>query len=34
VCPKNVDPSKAIQQAKLLNVLDWARSFVVPRGGR
>jgi fumarate reductase iron-sulfur subunit len=34
VCPKNVDPSKAIQQAKLLNVLDWARSFVVPRGGK
>ena len=34
VCPKNVDPSKAIQQAKLLNVLDWAQSFVVPRGGK
>jgi fumarate reductase iron-sulfur subunit len=31
VCPKNVDPSGAIQQAKLLNVLDWARSFVVKR---
>ena len=23
----------AVQQAKLLSVLDWARSFVVPRGG-
>lgn len=34
VCPKHVDPSKAIQQSKLLNVLDWARSFVVPRGGK
>ena len=34
VCPKNVDPSAAIQQAKLLNVIDWAKSFVVPRGGK
>jgi len=34
VCPKNVDPAKAIQQAKLLNVLDWAQSFVVSRGGK
>ena len=34
VCPKAVDPAKAIQQAKLLNVIDWARSFVVPRGGK
>jgi fumarate reductase iron-sulfur subunit len=35
VCPKGVDPGYAIQQAKLLNVLDWAKSFVVPRrGGR
>ena len=34
VCPKNVDPSAAIQQAKLMNVLDWAKSFVVPRGGQ
>lgn len=33
VCPKNVDPSAAIQQSKLLNVVDWAKSFVVPRGG-
>jgi fumarate reductase iron-sulfur subunit len=34
VCPKSVDPAKAIQQAKLLNVIDWARSFVAPRGGK
>ena len=34
VCPKAVDPAQAIQQAKLLNVIDWARSFVVPRGGK
>ena len=34
VCPKHVDPGYAIQEAKLLNVIDWARSFVVPRGGK
>jgi fumarate reductase iron-sulfur subunit len=33
VCPKHVDPSGAIQQAKLQNVLDWARSLVLPRRG-
>ena len=33
VCPKNVDPSGAVQQAKLTHVLDWAKSFVVSRGG-
>jgi fumarate reductase iron-sulfur subunit len=33
VCPKHVDPSAAIQQAKLQNVLDWARSLVLPRRG-
>ncbi len=33
VCPKHVDPSAAIQQAKLNNVIDWVKSFVVPRGG-
>ena len=31
VCPKHVDPGYAIQEAKLLNVIDWAKSFVVPR---
>ena len=25
VCPKNVDPSRAIQQAKFNSVLDWAK---------
>lgn len=34
VCPKGVDPSGAIQQAKLANVLDWALAFVRPREGR
>ncbi|MCP3986370.1 MAG: succinate dehydrogenase iron-sulfur subunit [bacterium] len=33
VCPKSVNPSGAIQQAKLGNVIDWATSFVVKRGG-
>jgi fumarate reductase iron-sulfur subunit len=33
VCPKSVDPAAAINQAKLLAVVDWAKSFVVPRGG-
>jgi fumarate reductase iron-sulfur subunit len=33
VCPKHVDPAAAINQAKLLAVLDWAKGFVVPRGG-
>ncbi len=32
VCPKHVDPSAAIQQAKLNNVIDWVKGFVVPRG--
>jgi succinate dehydrogenase iron-sulfur subunit len=31
VCPKHVDPSGAIQQAKLMNVIDWARGLVLPR---
>jgi fumarate reductase iron-sulfur subunit len=34
VCPKDVDPSAAIQQAKLNNVLDWAKGLVVPKGGK
>ncbi len=34
VCPKNVDPSGAVQQAKLLNVIDWATGLVVSRGGK
>jgi fumarate reductase iron-sulfur subunit len=31
VCPKHVDPASAINQAKLLAVLDWAKGFVVTR---
>ena len=33
VCPKNVDPAGAVNQAKFGAVIDWATSFVVPRGG-
>jgi fumarate reductase iron-sulfur subunit len=32
VCPKHVDPSGAIQQAKLANVLDWLKGLVLRRG--
>ena len=31
VCPKHVDPAAAINQSKLLTVIDWATSFVVKR---
>jgi fumarate reductase iron-sulfur subunit len=34
VCPKHVDPSGAIQQAKLANVLDWLSGLVLRRGAR
>jgi fumarate reductase iron-sulfur subunit len=33
VCPKHVDPAAAVNQAKVNAVIDWATSFVVPRGG-
>ena len=33
VCPKNVDPAAAVNQAKVNAVIDWATSFVVSRGG-
>ena len=33
VCPKGVDPAAAVNQAKLNAVIDWAKSFVVPRRG-
>jgi fumarate reductase iron-sulfur subunit len=33
VCPKHVDPSAAIQQAKVANTLDWYKSILMP-GGR
>jgi fumarate reductase iron-sulfur subunit len=31
VCPKNVDPAAAVNQAKLAAVVDWATSFFVRR---
>src|SRR5262249_2299183 len=31
VCPKNVDPAGAIQQAKVQNTQDWWVSWVLPR---
>ncbi len=33
VCPKNVDPAAAVNQAKLNAVIDWATSLVLPRRG-
>jgi len=33
VCPKHVDPAAAVNQAKINAVIDWATSFVIPRGG-
>ena len=33
VCPKNVDPAAAINQAKFGAVIDWAKNLVLPRGG-
>jgi fumarate reductase iron-sulfur subunit len=32
VCPKNVDPAAAVNQAKFGAVIDWARNLVLPRG--
>jgi len=32
VCPKHVDPAGAIQQYKLTAVLEWIKSFVMPKG--
>ncbi len=34
VCPENVDPAAAINQAKLSGLVDWAASLVLPRGGK
>ncbi len=34
VCPKSVDPAAAVNQAKFGAVIDWAKGFVVPRGGK
>ncbi len=33
VCPKNVDPAAAVNQAKIGAVVDWATRLVLPRGG-
>ncbi len=34
VCPKNVDPAAAVNQAKFNAVIDWAAGLVLPRGGK
>ena len=33
VCPKNVDPAAAVNQAKLAAVVDWAKGLILPREG-
>jgi fumarate reductase iron-sulfur subunit len=33
VCPKHVDPAAAIQQAKALSLVEWAKGLVLSRGG-
>jgi fumarate reductase iron-sulfur subunit len=33
VCPKHVDPAGAVQQAKALSLVEWAKGLVLPRGG-
>ena len=33
VCPKNVDPAAAVNQAKFAAVIDWAKGLVLPKGG-
>ena len=33
VCPKNVDPAAAVNQAKFNAVIDWMTGLVLPRGG-
>ena len=32
VCPKNVDPARAIQHFKPTATVDWFQSFIMPRG--
>jgi len=34
VCPKDVDPAAAVNQAKFNAVIDWATSLVLPRGSK
>jgi fumarate reductase iron-sulfur subunit len=33
VCPKNVDPAAAVNQAKFGAVIDWASNLLLPKGG-
>ena len=32
VCPKDVDPAGAIQQAKVASTIDWYLQLLVPKG--
>jgi fumarate reductase iron-sulfur subunit len=34
VCPKNVDPARAIQQYKLTGAVQWFRTLLMPKGAR
>jgi fumarate reductase iron-sulfur subunit len=34
VCPANVDPAAAIQQAKVASTIDWFKSVLMPWGRR
>jgi fumarate reductase iron-sulfur subunit len=34
VCPKDVDPAAAIQQAKVSGAIDWFKSVLLPWGSR
>ncbi len=34
VCPKNVDPAAAIQQAKVINTQNYFKSLLLPFGGK
>jgi hypothetical protein len=34
VCPKNVDPAAAVNQAKFNAVIDWASGLVMSGGGK
>ena len=34
VCPKDVDPAGAIQQAKASGAIDWFKSVLMPRGSQ
>ncbi len=34
VCPTNVDPAAAIQQAKVSSTIEWFKSFLIPWGKR